>query len=136
VVPVIGNVPLQPPEAAQELAFEALHCSVTDAPMATVVSLAFKVTKGGATTAGAVALPVAVPLGRVLLVGPLLAAVVSAFELAPHAASEPSAANANMDFNANANPLRRLRRIELIHVSQDSLRKTLARRLILFIRNL
>jgi hypothetical protein len=109
--------------------------------MATVVSLAFKVTKGGATTAGAVALPVAVLLGGVLLggvllVGPLLAVAVSALELAPHAASEPSAANANMDFNANANPLRWLRRIELIHVSQDPLRKILARRLILSMRNL
>ena len=135
MVPVVGNVPLQPPEAEQDLALEALHCSVTEAPMATVVSLAFKVTKGGATTAGAVALPVVVLLGGVLLVGPLLAVAVSALELAPHAASEPRAANANMDFNANANPLRRLRRIELIHVSQDSLRKILARRMILFIRN-
>jgi hypothetical protein len=125
VVPVVGNVPLQPPEAAQELALEALHCSVTDAPMATVVSLAFKVTNGGAATAGAVALPVGGLLGGLVLVGPLLAVVVSAFELSPHAASALSAANTNMDFNANANPLRRLRRIELIHVSQDSLRKFL-----------
>lgn len=130
MVPVVGNVPLQPPEAAQELALEALHCSVTDAPMATVVSLAFKVTNGGAATAGAVALPVVVLLGGVLLVGPLLAVAVSALELAPHAASAPSTTNTNMDFNANANPKRRLRRIELIHVSQDSLRKFLARRLI------
>ena len=136
MVPVVGNVPLQPPEAAQDLALEALHCSVTEAPMATVVSLAFNVTKGGATTAGAVALPVVVLLGGVLLVGPLLAVAVSALELAPHAASEPRAANANMDFNANANPLRWLRRIELIHVSQDPLRKILARRLILSMRNL
>ena len=136
MVPVVGNVPLQPPEAEQDLALEALHCSVTEAPMATVVSLAFKVTKGGATTAGAVALPVVVLLGGVLLVGPLLAVAVSALELAPHAASEPRAANANMDFNANANPLRWLRRIELIHVSQDPLRKILARRLILSMRNL
>jgi hypothetical protein len=136
VVPVVGNVPLQPPEAAQELALEALHCSVTGVPMATVVSLAFKVTNGGATTAGVVGLPVAGLLVGVLLVGPLLAEVVSAFELEPHAASEPSAANANMDFNANANPMRRLRRIELIRVSQDSLRQLLPRRLILFIRNL
>jgi len=79
VVPVVGNVPLQPPEAAQELALEALHCSVTDAPMATVVSLAFKVTNGGAVTAGVVALPVAGLFGGLLLVGPLLAVVVSAF---------------------------------------------------------
>ena len=109
MVPVVGNVPLQPPEATQELALVALHCSVTGVPMATAVSLAFKVTNGGAVTAGVVALPVGV-----LLVGPLLAVVVSAFELSPHAASEVSAANTNIDFNANANPKRRLRRIELI----------------------
>ena len=117
MVPVVGNVPLQPPEAEQDLALEALHCSVTEAPMATVVSLAFKVTNGGAATAGVVALPVAGLLGGLVLVGPLLAVVVSAFELSPHAASALSTTNTNMDFNANANPKLRLRRIELIHVS-------------------
>ena len=55
VVPLVGNVPLQPPEAVQELASEALHCNVTDEPMATLLSLAFKLTNGGATTAGVVA---------------------------------------------------------------------------------
>jgi hypothetical protein len=114
VVPVVGNVPLQPPDAAQLLALVALHCNVTGAPMATILSLAFKVTNGGATTVG-----VAAPLGGVLLVGPLLAVVVSAFELIPHAAREPSAANPSIDFNASANPKLRLRRIELIRVSQD-----------------
>jgi hypothetical protein len=39
---------------------------------------------------------------------------VSALELAPHAASTLSTVSANEDFNANANPDRRLRRIELI----------------------
>jgi hypothetical protein len=125
VVPVIGNEPLHPPDASQVLASVALHTSVADAPMATVVSLAFKVTNGGATTAGGVALPVAGLLVGVLLVA--LPSTDSAFELAPHAASEPSAANTNMDFNANANPNRRLRRIELIRVSQDSLRQFLPR---------
>jgi len=105
---VVGNVPLQPPDAAQVLALVALHCSVTDAPMATALSLAFKVTKGGAATAGVDAvLLVAVPLGAEVL-------DVSAFELSPHAARKLSAANTNIDFNANANPERRLRRIELI----------------------
>ena len=125
VVPVIGNEPLQPPDASQVLALVALHTSVTDAPMATVVSLAFKVTNGGAATAGAVGL-----VAAVLPVALSLAAVpstVSPFELAPHAASEPSAANTNMDFNANAIPMRRLRRIELIRVSQDSLRQIFSR---------
>ena len=125
VVPLIGNEPLHPPDASQVLALVALHTSVTDAPMATVASLAFKVTNGGAAVVGAVALlvvvlPVAVSLAAVL-------STVSPFELAPHAASEPSAAITNIDFNANAIPMRRLRRIEPIHVSQDSLRQIFSR---------
>jgi hypothetical protein len=117
--PVVGNVPLQPPDAVQKLALVALHCSVTAAPTATVLSLAFKVTKGGATAVGVGALLaavvlVAVLLGGVLLVGPLPAVVVSAFELIPHAASPPSTENTNKDFNANANPEQWLRRLELI----------------------
>jgi hypothetical protein len=52
VVPLGGNAPLQPPEAVQALASEAFHCNVTDVPIATLLSLAFKVTEGGAATAG------------------------------------------------------------------------------------
>jgi hypothetical protein len=117
VVPLIANEPLHPPDASQLLALVALHTSVTDAPMATVVSLAFKVTNGGAAVTGAVALLVAAVLVAVSLA--VVAPVVSAFELEPHAASEPSTVNTNIDFNANANPKLRLRRIELIRVSQD-----------------
>ena len=101
VVPSGGNVPLQPPDAEQVSALEAFHCSVTDVPMGTVLSLAFKVTNGGAATTGVVALPVELP-------------AVCALELSPHAASEPRAANPSIDFNANANLVLRLRRIELI----------------------
>ena len=112
VVPVVGSAPLQPPDAVQAVALVALHCSVTDAPTATVVSLAFKVINGGAATAGGVAvLEAAVPVG-VLLVE--LLPDVSAFELAPHAASAPSTVNTNKDFNASAKPEWWLRRIELI----------------------
>jgi hypothetical protein len=50
---------------------------------------------------------VAVPLGSDV-------SDVSAFELSPHAARKLSAANTNIDFNANANLVQRLRRIELI----------------------
>jgi hypothetical protein len=115
VVPVVGMAPLQPPDAAQELAFVALHCNVTGEPIATVASLAFKVTKGGAETTGDVApLLVAELLCAVLSVGVLLEVDVSAFELAPHAARELTATKPSIDFNANANLERRLRRIELI----------------------
>jgi hypothetical protein len=47
---VVGSVPLQPPEAVQATALAAFHCSVTDEPMTTLVSLAFNVTDGGGTT--------------------------------------------------------------------------------------
>lgn len=113
VVPVVASVPLQPPEAAQVVALVALHCSVTDAPTATVLSLALKLTNGGAATAGGVAVVDAGLLVGVLLVG-MLVPDVSAFELAPHAASAPSTVNTNKDFNASAKPEWRLRRIELI----------------------
>lgn len=125
-MPMVGTAPFQPPEAVQALALVALHCNVTEAPTATVPSLAFRLTNGGARTAGVAALALAVLLGGVLLVGPLLAEVVSAFELMPHAASEPSAADANIKFKANANLARWLRRIELIRVSQDLLQKLFA----------
>jgi hypothetical protein len=133
VVPLMGNEPLHPPDASQVLALVALHTSVTDAPMATVVSLAFRVTSGGATEIGLVAL-----LAAALLVAVSPAAVpstVCAFELAPQAASKPSAATTNIDFNANAIPMRRLRRIELIRVSQDSLRQIFSRSFDSLIRN-
>jgi hypothetical protein len=134
VVPMVGNVPLQPPEAAQVLALVALHCSVTDAPTATVVSLAFRLTSGGAATAGGVAVPDAGVFVAVLLVE--LLPDVSAFELAPHAASALSTVNANRDFNANANPEWRLRRIELITRLPNILRQLFPRSLNPFFRNL
>jgi hypothetical protein len=108
-VPVVGTAPFQPPEAVQALALVVLHCSVTEAPIATVLSLAFRLTKGGAATAG-----VAVPPEVCVVCGVSGVDEVSALELVPHAASELSAANPSIDFNANAIPKWRLRRIELI----------------------
>jgi len=103
VVPVGGRVPLQPPEAEQALALAAFHCRLTDEPMPTLLSLAFNVSDGGGTT---------------VLVAPAaldpVASTVSECEEEPHAASALSAANPSIDFNANAVPKQRLRRIELI----------------------
>ena len=112
VVPVVASVPLQPPDAVQVVALVALHCRVTDAPTATVLSLALKLTNGGAATAGGVGVLDAAVLDAAVLLVEL--PDVSASELAPHAVSTPSTVNTNKDFNANANPERRLRRIELI----------------------
>lgn len=112
MVPVAGNVPLQPPDAAQLLALVALHCSVTGEFFSTLLALAFRLTSGGAT-AGVVA---ALLAGVLLAAGVLVAGLgdVNAFELWPHAASALSTVNAKKDFNASANLDRRLRRIELI----------------------
>jgi hypothetical protein len=55
-VPLVALVPLQPPEAAQEVALVELHVSVEVPPLATVVGFAVNVTVGvGATLTVAVA---------------------------------------------------------------------------------
>ncbi|HEY6482042.1 MAG TPA: hypothetical protein VIY54_00790 [Steroidobacteraceae bacterium] len=45
-VPLLASEPLQPPEAAQEVAFVELHVSVVAVPVETVVGLADKVAVG------------------------------------------------------------------------------------------
>ena len=118
MVPVIGKAPFQAPDAAQLFALVALHCNVTDAPTVTLLSLAFRITDGGGTAVldGVLLAAVVVVPAALLAAGVLVSGVldVSAFELAPHAASAQREANARMDFNANANLMQRLRRIELI----------------------
>ena len=47
-VPLIASVPLQPPDAAQEVAFVEDQVRVEAAPLATVVGLADRVTVGAA----------------------------------------------------------------------------------------
>jgi hypothetical protein len=117
VVPVVGSVPLQPPEAAQVCALAAFHCSVTEAPMTTLFSLAFNVTDGGATGAGGGATGAgggAIGAGGGTTVSVPAASTDCVWAEYPHAASALSAANPSIDFNANAVPKQRLRRIELI----------------------
>jgi hypothetical protein len=46
MVPLVGCVPLQPPDAVQVSAFFALHCKVAGVPMATVLFMAASVTTG------------------------------------------------------------------------------------------
>jgi hypothetical protein len=52
-VPLVGCVPLQPPDAAQVCASFAFHCNVARVPMTTLLLVATKV------TAGIIPLPVA-----------------------------------------------------------------------------
>jgi hypothetical protein len=49
-VPLVPNAPLQPPEAAHEVALTELHVSVEAAPLATDVGFAVSVTVGACTT--------------------------------------------------------------------------------------
>jgi hypothetical protein len=58
IVPVVGTGPLQPPEAVQDSALEAFHCSVTDAPIATLFSFACRLTVGAAAEVTAAVVPV------------------------------------------------------------------------------
>jgi len=60
IVPVVGTVPLQPPDAVQVSALEAFHCSVTDAPMATLLSFDCRLIVGTAT--GVLAVAAVVPV--------------------------------------------------------------------------
>lgn len=48
-VPLVGSVPLQPPEALQDSASVALHCKVVEVPLVTLVFLATRVIAGLAT---------------------------------------------------------------------------------------
>jgi hypothetical protein len=60
-VPIVGIVPLQPPEAVQEVALVDDHFKVDAAPLLTVLGLAERATAGAArvteTVADCVALP-------------------------------------------------------------------------------
>jgi len=50
-VPLVGWVPLHPPEAEQDCASFALHCNVVAVPMATLLFVATRVTAGLAVPA-------------------------------------------------------------------------------------
>jgi hypothetical protein len=45
-VPLVGWLPLQPPDAVQVSAYLALHCKVVDVPAGTDVFMAVSVTTG------------------------------------------------------------------------------------------
>ena len=49
-VPLVGCVPLHPPDAVQVSAYFALHCKVAGVPMATVLFMAASVMTGFVTT--------------------------------------------------------------------------------------
>ena len=49
-VPLVGWVPLHPPDAVQVSAYFALHCKVAGVPMATELFMAASVTTGFETT--------------------------------------------------------------------------------------
>jgi hypothetical protein len=143
IVPLVGTPPCQPPEALQLFEPTELQVSVELPPLLTVVGEALNTTDTGVADAGAVAVagapalagPVALVEAVEVVAGAGAAAAdavaalvdvgaatavegeVNALELEPHAASEASAANPSIDFNAYANLWLWLRRIELIDAS-------------------
>jgi hypothetical protein len=98
MVPLGGCEPLQPPEAVQLLALDALHCNVTLYPMGTLLSFAFSVRVGAEFS-----LSVTVPV-----------LVVTLLEVPWHAASAVSAINAGIVFKTNAELTRLPLRIEFM----------------------
>jgi hypothetical protein len=62
-VPLVGLAPAQAPEAAQEAAFDADHCKVALAPLATMFGLADRLTTGGGGVTDTVVDWVAAPAG-------------------------------------------------------------------------
>jgi hypothetical protein len=50
IVPLVGWAPLQPPDAVQHCATEALHCKRVELPYGTLVFLATRVSAGLATS--------------------------------------------------------------------------------------
>jgi hypothetical protein len=60
-VPLVGCVPVHPPDAAQVCASFALHCNVAGVPMATLLLVATRLIAGTAVAA-AVAVVELVPL--------------------------------------------------------------------------
>jgi hypothetical protein len=53
--PLVGSLPLQPPDAVHEVAFVEVHVSVALLPFATVLGLADKLTVGSAWVTDTVA---------------------------------------------------------------------------------
>ena len=90
IVPLIGWVPLHPPEAVQDFAPVALHCKVVALPLGTLALFATRVTAGFAVSVEAV-------VAVLTLEG--LEASVSADDDSPQAASAANAAHPSAQRN-------------------------------------
>jgi hypothetical protein len=123
MVPLVGNVPLQPPEAVQLSALEAFHCSVTDAPMATLLSFACRATVGA----------VAAAAGLIAAVVPVKA---SDDDCPLQAASALRAVIPRIDLMTNAALTRRLPQFDFIPRLPRWPRQIFSEELISFISNL
>jgi len=112
--PLVAWEPLQPPDAVQEVALVADQLNVEAAPFVTVLGLADKVT-AGAGAAGVWA--AGVEVAGVAAAAELMAALELVWFTDvsdPHPASELSAVNPTMNFNARAGLKRPSRRMEII----------------------
>ena len=95
IVPLIGWVPLHPPEAVQDFAWVALHCKVVAVPLGTLVLLATSVTDGFAVPLGATVVAV-LPVEGLAVEGLVCD---SADDDSPQAASAANAAHPSAQRN-------------------------------------
>jgi len=87
-VPLVGSMPVHPPDALQLVAFVELHVNVDDPLLATVVGVAVNETVGAGTTV-TVTVWLALPLVPVQVSVKLVVAVKAAVVSLPFAALEP-----------------------------------------------
>jgi hypothetical protein len=95
IVPLVGWVPLHPPDAVQDCAPDALHCRVVAVSLGTLVLFATSVTAGFAVPLGAAVVAV-LPLEELAAEG---LACVSADDDSPQAASAANAAHPSAQRN-------------------------------------
>jgi hypothetical protein len=126
IVPAVGIVPLQPPEAVQVSALDAFHCSVTGEPMDTLLSSACRLTVGAdggiAAAAG--------------LIAPAVPVKASDDDCPLQAASALRAVIPRIDLMTNAAQTRRLPQFEFIPRLPRLAASNFSEVLIYFISNL
>ena len=125
-MPVVGTVPVQPPDAVQDSALEAFHCRVTDAPMATLLSSACRLTDGA----------VAVLAAAAGLIAPVVPVKAFDDDCPLQAASALRAVIPRIDLMTNAAQTRRLPHFELIPRLPRLAASDFSEELIYFISNL
>ena len=89
-LPLVAFVPVQPPDAVQPVALVELHVNVADAPEATLVGFAVRVTVGAAPCTATVTLPCPDPPGPVQVSAKFVVVVSAPVDWVPLVAFVPA----------------------------------------------